>query len=106
MLSWAVARDVYRGALLAPCTPVAVHAHTRGRVASPRGVTALPLRLFVADIHYAEEPVSDFVRAVAEACLQIHATLPHGDILAFLPGSEEIDNAVQAILVPSSPSES
>jgi hypothetical protein len=56
-----------------------------------------PCRWLHPDIHYLEEPASDFVRAVAEVCLRIHTTLPHGDILAFLPGSEEIDNAVQAI---------
>ena len=58
------------------------------------------------DIHYSDEPVPDFVRALVETCVEIHTRLPSGDILAFLPGSEEIDNAVQAIKVKAIPSRS
>ena len=52
-----------------------------------------------ADVFYLEEPASDYVRAVVDACLYIHTNKGDGDILAFLPGSEDIDRAAEMIQV-------
>jgi ATP-dependent RNA helicase DDX35 len=56
-----------------------------------------------ADVYYSDEPVPDFIRATVETCVKLHLTMPPGDILAFLPGSEEIDRAVEDIQVHPSP---
>ncbi|XP_046400356.1 probable ATP-dependent RNA helicase DHX35 [Ischnura elegans] len=54
-------------------------------------------RLYPVDIHYVKEPVPDYVRGVVDTVLKIHSTEPRGDVLAFLTGIEEVDNAVRLL---------
>lgn len=56
-------------------------------------------RQFPVDILYQEAPSPDYLQACVDAVLAIHAKEPRGDILVFLPGSEEIDSVVHAIQV-------
>nr|XP_023887830.1 probable pre-mRNA-splicing factor ATP-dependent RNA helicase DEAH9 [Quercus suber] len=54
-------------------------------------------RGFNVQIHFAEEPVSDYVQAVVSTVLSIHNQEPMGDILVFLTGQDDIDTAVKLL---------
>lgn len=56
-------------------------------------------RQFPVDILYRDAPTPDYLQACVDTVLDIHAKEPRGDILVFLPGSEEIDSVVHAIQV-------
>lgn len=55
-------------------------------------------RLYPVDIFYSKTPLEDYLEAAVVACLQIHfeESFP-GDILIFLTGQEEIENAANMI---------
>ena len=54
-------------------------------------------RTFPVDIFYSAEPEEDYLEAAIRTVLQIHLTEPEGDILVFLTGEEEIEEACQRI---------
>ncbi|KAI1471814.1 P-loop containing nucleoside triphosphate hydrolase protein [Daldinia caldariorum] len=54
-------------------------------------------RMYPVDVLYLESPAEDYVEKAISTVFDIHAKEPHGDILVFLTGREEIDAAVQAI---------
>ncbi|KAI9834135.1 MAG: DEAH-box ATP-dependent RNA helicase prp43 [Phylliscum demangeonii] len=58
---------------------------------------AVPGRTHAVEIFYTPEPERDYVEAALRTVLQIHATEPEGDILLFLTGEEEIEDAVRKI---------
>ncbi|OKL56308.1 Pre-mRNA-splicing factor ATP-dependent RNA helicase PRP43 [Talaromyces atroroseus] len=58
---------------------------------------AVPGRTHPVEIFYTPEPEQDYVEAAIRTVLQIHATEPDGDILVFLTGEEEIEDAVRKI---------
>jgi pre-mRNA-splicing factor ATP-dependent RNA helicase DHX15/PRP43 len=58
---------------------------------------AVPGRTHPVDIFYTPEPERDYVEAALRTVLQIHASEPEGDILLFLTGEEEIEDAVRKI---------
>ena len=45
-------------------------------------------------MHYLDEPTGDYVRTAVETVLEVHRSEGPGDILVFLTGEEEIDDAV------------
>ena len=57
----------------------------------------VPGRMFPVDIYYTQEPEEDYLVASVKTVLQIHADEPEGDILLFLTGEEEIENACKEI---------
>ena len=57
----------------------------------------IPGRTFPVEILYSTEPESDFLDAALIVVMQIHLHEPAGDILLFLTGQEEIDNACQTL---------
>ncbi|KAI7867553.1 P-loop containing nucleoside triphosphate hydrolase protein [Spinellus fusiger] len=57
----------------------------------------VPGRTFPVEIFYTPEPERDYLEAAIRTALQIHASEPEGDILVFLTGEEEIENAVRKI---------
>jgi pre-mRNA-splicing factor ATP-dependent RNA helicase DHX15/PRP43 len=59
---------------------------------------AVPGRTHPVEIFYTAEPERDYVEAALRTVLQIHATEPEGDILLFLTGEEEIEDACRKIL--------
>jgi len=65
------------------------------------GVTATIMsiegRTFPVETLYAAAPVADYVHAAVDAAVAIHATEQPGDVLVFLTGQEEIDEAVALI---------
>ena len=58
---------------------------------------AVPGRTHPVEIFYTPEPEQDYVEAAIRTVLQIHATEPEGDILLFLTGEEEIEDASRKI---------
>lgn len=58
---------------------------------------AVPGRTHPVEIFYTPEPEQDYVEAAVRTVLQIHATEAEGDILLFLTGEEEIEDAARKI---------
>ena len=58
---------------------------------------AVPGRTHPVEIFYTQEPERDYVEAALRTVLQIHATEAEGDILLFLTGEEEIEDACRKI---------
>ncbi|PYI11176.1 pre-mRNA splicing factor ATP-dependent RNA helicase PRP43 [Aspergillus sclerotiicarbonarius CBS 121057] len=58
---------------------------------------AVPGRTHPVEIFYTPEPEQDYVEAAIRTVLQIHATEEEGDILLFLTGEEEIEDASRKI---------
>ncbi|MCJ1484117.1 DEAH-box ATP-dependent RNA helicase prp43 [Schaereria dolodes] len=62
---------------------------------------AVPGRTHPVEIFYTPQPERDYVEAALRTVLQIHATEPEGDILLFLTGEEEIEDACRKISLES-----
>ncbi|KAK3372831.1 P-loop containing nucleoside triphosphate hydrolase protein [Lasiosphaeria ovina] len=60
-------------------------------------IVSLEGRTYPIDILYMDTPAEDYVEKAVSTVFDIHTTEPKGDILVFLTGREEIDQAVQAI---------
>ncbi|KAK3304472.1 P-loop containing nucleoside triphosphate hydrolase protein [Chaetomium strumarium] len=58
---------------------------------------AVPGRTHPVEIFYTPEPERDYLEAAVRTVLQIHASEPEGDILLFLTGEEEIEDACRRI---------
>ncbi|KAJ3352117.1 hypothetical protein HDU83_008300 [Entophlyctis luteolus] len=57
----------------------------------------VPGRTFPVDIFYTPEPERDYLEAAIRTVLQIHTCEDEGDILVFLTGEEEIEDACKKI---------
>lgn len=57
----------------------------------------VPGRTHPVEIFYTPEPERDYIEAALRTVLQIHATEGEGDILLFLTGEEEIEDACRKI---------
>ena len=64
---------------------------TLGRIISLEG------RMYPVDTLFLEEPAEDYVERAVKTVFDIHASEPAGDILIFLTGREEIEDALQMI---------
>lgn len=58
----------------------------------------VPGRLHPVEIFYTQEPERDYLEAAIRTVVQIHACEPPGDILVFLTGEEEIEDACKKIM--------
>ncbi|XP_024541674.1 probable pre-mRNA-splicing factor ATP-dependent RNA helicase DEAH2 [Selaginella moellendorffii] len=57
----------------------------------------VPGRLHPVEIFYTQEPERDYLEAAIRTVVQIHTCEPAGDILVFLTGEEEIEDACKKI---------
>ncbi|KAI0492045.1 hypothetical protein KFK09_026310 [Dendrobium nobile] len=57
---------------------------------------------YPVEIHYVQEPVSDYLQSAVDTVLLIHEKEAVGDVLVFLTGQEEIDAAVQLLVEKAS----
>ncbi|KAK6941111.1 Helicase-associated domain [Dillenia turbinata] len=57
----------------------------------------VPGRLHPVEIFYTQEPERDYLEAAIRTVVQIHLCEPPGDILVFLTGEEEIEDACRKI---------
>ncbi|KAF9771939.1 hypothetical protein IL306_010408 [Fusarium sp. DS 682] len=62
-----------------------------GTIVNPEG------RTYPIDILYLESPAENYVEKAVDVVFDIHTQEGEGDILVFLTGREEIDNAIQAV---------
>ncbi|KAM5343065.1 hypothetical protein ACJ41O_014031 [Fusarium nematophilum] len=60
-------------------------------------IVSLEGRTYPIDILYLESPAENYVEKAIDVVFDIHTQEGEGDILVFLTGREEIDNAVQAV---------
>lgn len=57
----------------------------------------VPGRLHPVEIFYTQEPERDYLEAAIRTVVQIHSCEPPGDILLFLTGEEEIEDACRKV---------
>lgn len=57
----------------------------------------VPGRTFPVEIFYTKEPEKDYVQAAVNTVLKIHTSEAPGDVLLFLTGEEEIEDACKKI---------
>lgn len=64
-------------------------------------------KMYPVERFYIDEPVEDIIDATVDTLCQLNITEPTGDILAFLPGQDEIDKVVRRLIdvAPSFPSQ-
>jgi len=60
-------------------------------------IVSLEGRTYPIDTLYLEAPAEDYLEKAMSTVFEIHASEPKGDILVFLTGRDEIDQAVQAV---------
>lgn len=60
-------------------------------------IFSIPGRTFPVEVMYSREPESDYLDAALVTVMQIHLTEPPGDILLFLTGKAEIDQACDVL---------
>ncbi|KZW03152.1 P-loop containing nucleoside triphosphate hydrolase protein [Exidia glandulosa HHB12029] len=68
-----------------------------GQKAAP--LFKVPGRTFPVDVFYTQEPEPDYVEAAIRTVLMIHRAEDPGDILLFLTGEEEIEDACRKIRI-------
>ncbi|TFK76614.1 P-loop containing nucleoside triphosphate hydrolase protein [Pluteus cervinus] len=59
----------------------------------------IPGRTFPVEIFHSKSPCEDYVDSAVKQVLQIHLSLPPGDILVFMTGQEDIEITCQVIQV-------
>ena len=57
----------------------------------------VPGRMFPVEVFYSQKPEQDYFSAVIKTVMQIHIEEEPGDILIFLTGEEEIEQACTEI---------
>lgn len=57
----------------------------------------VPGRLHPVEIFYTQEPERDYLEAAIRTVVQIHQCEPPGDVLLFLTGEEEIEDACRKV---------
>ena len=57
----------------------------------------IPGRMYSVDVEYVKEPEVDTLVACVTKALEIHSTMPDGDILIFLTGQEEVDTCAEML---------
>ncbi|KAJ9121567.1 hypothetical protein QFC22_002186 [Naganishia vaughanmartiniae] len=60
-------------------------------------IVSLEGRMYPVETAYLDQPVSNYVEAAVQTVFDIHMKEPKGDILVFLTGREEIEEAAQEI---------
>ena len=60
-------------------------------------ILEIPGRVFPVDVVYTKEPETDYLEAALDTVISIHLEEPQGDILVFLTGAQEIEEAVEVL---------
>ncbi len=66
---------------------------------APVPLLKVPGRTHPVEVFYTQEPESDYVEAAVRTVMRIHCAEEHGDILLFLTGEEEIEDACKKIKI-------
>eukprot|EP01147_Barroeca_monosierra_P005417 gene5417-8882_t len=70
---------------------------TNNKAKDTAAILAIEGRTYPVDVLYAEAPVANYFTAAIETGCDIHNTKPDGDILIFLTGQDEVDEAVKEL---------
>lgn len=57
----------------------------------------IPGRTFPVETYHSKSPCEDYVDSAVKQVLQIHLSLPPGDILVFMTGQEDIEITCQVV---------
>jgi pre-mRNA-splicing factor ATP-dependent RNA helicase DHX38/PRP16 len=57
----------------------------------------IPGRTFPVEMFHSKSPCEDYVDSAVKQVLQIHLSLPPGDILVFMTGQEDIEITCQVV---------
>ena len=60
-------------------------------------IFTIPGRTFPVEIFHSKSPCEDYVDSAVKQVLQIHLSLPPGDILVFMTGQEDIEITCQVV---------
>jgi pre-mRNA-splicing factor ATP-dependent RNA helicase DHX15/PRP43 len=71
--------------------------HFSRRSGVPASLFKVPGRTHPVEVFYTQEPEPDYVEAAIRTVLMIHRTEEEGDVLLFLTGEEEIEDACRKI---------
>ncbi|KAJ3746041.1 P-loop containing nucleoside triphosphate hydrolase protein [Lentinula detonsa] len=74
-----------------------LHDSAAGEEPSPAPLFKVPGRTHPVEVFYTQEPEPDYVEAAIRTVLMIHRAEDPGDILVFLTGEEEIEDACRKI---------
>jgi ATP-dependent RNA helicase DDX35 len=69
---------------------------------STGAILSIQARSHPVDVHFLQEPCNNYVDKAVDVVFQIHALEPPGDVLVFLTGSEEIEQALGSITMRAS----
>lgn len=74
--------------------------HNNGKDAKDDTAAILTVegRTYPVDIFYSTSPVPDYLKSMVETIMKIHRSEPAGDILAFLPGQDEVENVLRMVI--------
>ncbi|KAJ3793370.1 P-loop containing nucleoside triphosphate hydrolase protein [Lentinula aff. detonsa] len=76
-----------------------LHDSAAGEELSPAPLFKVPGRTHPVEVFYTQEPEPDYVEAAIRTVLMIHRAEDPGDILIFLTGEEEIEDACRKIKI-------
>ncbi|KAJ3992073.1 P-loop containing nucleoside triphosphate hydrolase protein [Lentinula boryana] len=76
-----------------------LHDSAAGEEPSPAPLFKVPGRTHPVEVFYTQEPEPDYVEAAIRTVLMIHRAEDPGDILIFLTGEEEIEDACRKIKI-------
>ncbi|KAJ3784467.1 P-loop containing nucleoside triphosphate hydrolase protein [Lentinula aff. detonsa] len=76
-----------------------LHDSAAGEKPSPAPLFKVPGRTHPVEVFYTQEPEPDYVEAAIRTVLMIHRAEDPGDILVFLTGEEEIEDACRKIKI-------
>jgi ATP-dependent RNA helicase DDX35 len=68
-----------------------------GETSSQCRIISIEGRAFPVDVLYLENPAEDYVEKAVQVAFEVHTNERDGDILVFLSGREEIENAIQLV---------
>jgi len=71
---------------------------TSDRSKDTAAILSVKGRSYPVDIHYTLSPVPDYLKATVDTVMGIHKEEPHGDILAFVTGQEEVETVVSQLI--------
>jgi ATP-dependent RNA helicase DDX35 len=61
------------------------------------GVLTLDTRVYPVQEYFLEQPCEDYISKTVETIFQIHKMEPMGDVVAFVPGKEDVDTIVELL---------
>lgn len=71
---------------------------TNDRTKDTAAILSVKGRSYPVDIHYTLSPVPDYLKTTIDTVMGIHKEEPHGDILAFVTGQDEVETVMSQLI--------